>query len=523
MLPARKQSWPVLGVVLATLLGACDSGGITIQLDWPDAEELEPEREQVEEVTLSVLDGTDVAVRIVRALESAEWLDMGGIAPGNDLRFTVELRSSTQRLLGYGRSALVDMRSGGAEPVPLNVRRPFVYVAGGTHVATFDTTRDVSTPAYQGQIDLIGDPVSVAVTPDGADLLVVTRTSQGGALHRISTSDHRTARQEPISLSQEAVDMAVSASGRYVVLAHDGAGGGISIVDLTAPSGADALIFVALGPVQRVAAGVGSGGDERAYALGTTGVLCDQASTTITSISLQDPLAGGLSKTFAGPFEDLAASQYQDGVVVADRCRGTALLIRGETELMSRAIERVPGASAVAMKGTSAWVVGATRSDDPDIGVRLMLVGVDLSSCDEELCSSTRVDLPALDAVAITDQFSGPGDEASRRIVADSMKALEIVMLPDSRHIALTIAGEFVAEERSGGLVPRIAVKSYEYVLVDTAAALFTQRVRTRCEIEVESGPFGVSNWYCGKLPGQDELIGEDYPPLGLAVLYGAR
>lgn len=529
MLPARRQSWLALGAVLATLLGApvaCDSSGVAIELHWPIADDLAPERAQIEEVTLSVLDGTDVAVRIVRALESAEWLDMGGIAPGDDLRFTVELRSPTQRLLGYGRSALVDMRSGESGPVPLNVRRPFVYLAGGTHVAIFDTTQDASTPAYRGQIDVIGDPLAVATTADGAELLVATRTNAGGALHRVSTSDHRTALQQPMELPQEAVDMAVSADGRYAVLAHDCPGGGISVIDLTKPSGPDASTFVDLDPVQRVAVGLGPDGTERAYALERIGTLCeqpDQPSTTITAVPLQAPMAGMLQWSHAGPLEDMAAAPVQGGVVVVDRYNGTAMLVSGSAELESRPIGRVPGASTVAINGNNAWIAGTTPAREPDAGVRLVLVAVDLSSCGDEKCSETRIDLPAIDTVAITDAFSGPGDEVSRRITADAMKALEIIVLPDSRHIALTIEGEFIAEERSGGLLPRIVIKSYEYVLVDTVAASIAQRLRTRCEITVVPGPLSVGDWYCGTLPGQEELTDDDYIPLGLAALYGAK
>src|SRR5690606_6111797 len=152
--------------------------------------------------------------------------------PGDGVHLAVELRAATQRLVGYGRTALsLDVEAGDELAVPVHVRRPFVYMTGGEAVATFDPT-DTTGLGLHRVVDVLPAPVAAITSADGATLLVATLGASGYELYGIATADHQAIVLDPIALPQKPSDMVVSPLGRYLVIGHDGGGGGISVVDL---------------------------------------------------------------------------------------------------------------------------------------------------------------------------------------------------------------------------------------------------------------------------------------------------
>ena len=523
---------PALGLILlaATLVGGvatgCGSGEVTIVFHAPTVAELSPLGQSIAQVVLTRLAPGEPAERIVREITNPDrGVDFGSIDPGKSVQLAVELRSPTQRLVGYGRSAVLDIGPGDRVEVPIHVRRPFVYTAGDdmaitTMDATGDTTGMLPATSYLGSIDVLSGPLALATSPDGTHIVAI---ASDGTLAMLLTSDHLTVDGGTIALGKRPSDVAMSPDGQFVVVGHrddtanGGPPGGVSIVDLSAPP-ASAVLFKQLGNVTRVVMAPpapGGGANALAYALmdgGDAGQDCNaQVTSSIAGLPLVDPPETITMVSAGGLVSDIAVQG--DGQLVA------ALPCTGEIRHMSAdgtpgdVLTMVSRVSALAARPDRLWSVGTLPADETH-GARLILIAVDASG--EELA---HIELPALQERVLTTEFSGPGEEASRQIDADDMAVLDLVSLPGDAYVAVLTSGVFRASSVFPTL-PSLDLRNREYLLIDTATTAIVQRVRTLCDLQVGIGD--VQGWRCTLSTGQAET-GRAFRPLGMTALYGTR
>jgi hypothetical protein len=505
-------------------------GGVEIRFLWPEDSALAPAGEQISEVTLVRSAPGEPVTRTTRRMGNGGQLDMGTIEAGQGLHLAVELRSSTQGLLGYGRaSQLIDLEPGDSIEVSMHVRRPFVYVTGHQDVTTFDPTAVAIGAEYRGTIEVVPDAVVAAPTPDGTTLILGTPAVNGGNLYLVSTSDYGRPILATIGLRQAPVDLAVSPSGRYAVVAHDGASGGVTVVDLQAPDGFHP--FVGLGSVERVVVGAVTPGSpqERAYALINQDFECQSPTgSRVTIVDLDDPRENGPSTPFETPVQDIAASPDLPFAVVANACTGMLERVEPGAATARADLAAVPGVTTVAIMDGRIWSAGSLLPE-PGKGARLLL-----SSMDADGNGAISRELPLFQERAVAPVFSREGEEALRQIDADAIYAVDMAVLPGADAIALITHGSFLASEITARVdinnpdspvytvLPQLEIDNHEYVLIDTATATAVQRWRTACSLTPTwTGVYIlVDEWECWQDP---DFSGDEYLPTSLSALYGTR
>lgn len=511
------------------LAAACSADG-QVELDFllPETEALSPADAQLAEITVVTTVPDEGRRSESRPIERGEPLDLGRIPVGEGIQLAVELRSPTQRLIGYGRGpGPFDVRVGETTRVPVRVRRPFGYVTRPEGIATFDTTLDARSPNYRSSIPLPRAPLVVVPAADGADLIVLTSTGNGSELSLVSTSTHQPSAVPAVALPAGAIEAAVSIDNRFVVIAHDGATGGLSIVDLAAlRAGNAAPVYVDLGSVGGVALTPGLTPDSsgRAFALleraGAVGCPTDASSSTLIAVSLDDPTQIGPTIPFDGPIHDVAGAS--DGrLVIADGCKNRLDVVDPDDDVQRAELAALTRASAVAILDDRVWGIGTEPAAGPSAArVEMVSIGIDGSG-------EKRNTLPALQERMVSPGFSDQGQLAINNLNADEAWVYELAVAPGADQVALLIwsyyHGYEVGEFFGSPIIPEMWVETYEYFLINASDAGVAQRVRTWCELDWDRDAFPViDDWECGQAPDQD-VSRTPYEPRRLAVLYGAR
>ena len=493
-------------------VGCGSSGTVQLELLAPADEALSPLGEQIAEVVLVRSAPGEPTERLIRDVSNgASSVDIGTIEAGDGMSLAVELRAPNQRLVGYGRAPVLDIAVGQSIDVPIFLRRPFVYVAGDTSVTSFDATGDASSADYIGAIETTGAPRSVATSPDGGHLVIITDDNGSFLLSQLSTSDHVTFAGSTAPLGLTPSDLAVSDDGRFAAVGHGGNGGGMSIVDLSA-SGESAVSLAELGNVTGVAIAPQSAGGERAFAIIDGNHDCaGGAASSIIALSLTDT---SQSEMLIAPGEPIS-----DAAVLAD---GSLALALPCTDQLARfdaggaALEPLvlmDHVTTVAVSRDRVWSIGTKPSVD-DAGAEYVLASVIPDNGEEPTMMALgtvqeRVEIGA----------GEPGDQLSRLLSADEAAAFHLVALPGSDYVAALA----LATYDGGGLPPFVSnldLTTWNYMLIDTATGAIVQRVRTQCLLE--TGGIGFDDWECSLLAGQDQSE-RAFIPVGIAALYGAR
>ncbi len=510
------------------LLFACESeGAVEFAFLLPEDAALAPESDNLASVTL-VTYASDAPPRSEtrRIQDRSQPLDIGRIEVADGVSFAFELRSPTLRLLGYGRSANpVDIEPYEVVNVPIMVRRPFVYVTGGTGLATFDATLDQSSPSYRGTIGLPVSPAVSVPTHDGANLAVVAQSGTGSELLLVSTATHQSLEITPVLLASSPTDAAVSPDNQYVVIAHGG-GGGLSIVDLeSARQGESAVDVVPIGAVGAVAIGARAP-VARAVALVNRATSPDCAgapNSSIVVVSLENASQVGSTIDYGGPVHDLAVSADGSMAVLADACNGLLVAVPLAEGGKPSTLTELPAASAVAVIEDRVWGVG-TLPPSGTASRRLSVVSIGLDGTGE-----ITVELPPSQERARSIDFSGQGQSAEQRMDADILMAYDLAVVPGADQIALLTWGYFsgteVGDFLGAPIIPDMELTSHEYMLLNASTGATVHRVRTSCELDWESDPFNppiLDDWECTQAPGQD-VAESTYLPQHISVLYGAR
>lgn len=526
MLAQRAQLTACLVVISLMEMACIGEGAVEVMLQLPDDPELSPTELNIGEITLMTeMPGEPARSQTQQVLDLTSGVDLGRVAVGDGVKLTLSMASPSQRLVGFGRSTPITVDADSTVQVPINVRRPFVYMTGGLNITVFDSTQDQESADYQSAIGVGGSPVLVTPTPDGEDLAVVSLGGSGTTLSLVSTSTHlRRDEIASVPLGPYPTDAAVSPDNRFLVVAHEenpGGEGGLSIVDLTAArTGASRIQFVPLAGVGGVVVS-----DERAFALVSRGTSagCPTTASSVVAVDLETG-ATGPTVAFDHGIHDLAVAADGQTIVVADSCDDALIAIDVDDDASRVPLATLTDASAVAIVGNRVWGVG-TLAPTLLEGARLELVSIPV---DGNMDDMTRVGLPPAEERAKSNSFNEPGQTAQQVMDADTLIAYELAVVPGAGHIALLTRGVFQGEESGdlGGfpIIPQMELRSWEYLLVNAATTSIVQRQRTRCTVEWDSFSLPwLDDWECGALPGQDIVAGQGYEPLRISVLYGAK
>lgn len=515
--------------------GCADEGAVEIALDFPGASRLSPDPARIASVTVvtTLAGGSPASQTQSVAPDSA--LSFGQIPAGVDVDLAVELRSATQRLVGFGR-AQVKVAAGEETPISLAIRKPFVYLPGGDALAALDATIEgqFSGPEV---VPSGGSAIAAAASRDGTELWVISDSGGTQTLSMIATATHQQSATAVIPISGIPVtSLALSVDGRFAVIGHGGDGGGISLVDLAAARGGDAATeFHELGDVGAVAIAPGPNGSPRAYALidraRTPG--CDDSAlpSTVVWMPLADP-SGGESFTYDGAIHDFAVTDAGDVAIVADACRNelrSISLLAPAGDAAADSFLAVDSASAVAIVGTRVWGAGSS----PAAGNRsvIQLASRDLYDNDETHISLAPLEVSVL-SLDIADSEPDGQREVEQRLGADTTALIDLSVLPGADQIAVVTSAIYHESEYYvlvNGFprlfIPEMEVVTREYLLVDAATAAFVQRLRTSCLITTFPPPDEdpvLRSWDCVVPPGAHETVVPFLPTAAVALL-GSR
>jgi len=518
----------VLIAAASMLFAACvGEGAVEVSLQLPEDPDLSPMNLSIGEITLiTTMPDKPVRSESHQVVDPSLGVNLGRVDVGEGIQLTLSMNSPSQRLVGFGRSGIVDVDAEDTVTVPINLRRPFVYMTGGTAITAFDSTQEQGRPSYQSAIMVDGNPVVVVPTPDGEDLAVVAVGGAGASLVLVSTSTHLQ-RQEiaGIPLGPFPTDAAVSPDNRFLVVAHEenpGGTGGLAIIDLAAArAGASRIQFVPLDGVTGVTVAGG-----RAFALlnRATTYGCDQAIMSSIVVVELETGAVGSTVSFAHGIHDMAVAADGRTVVVADACDNGLLRFDVDNGEPTQLLANLQDASAVAIVGDRVWGVG-TQPPNVNSGATLELVFIPIDGGPGD---ETSVKLPPTEERAESDMFDEQGQSAQQVLDADEVMAYELAVVPGSGHVALLTRSRFSGTESGslGGfpIIPSMDMDSWEYLLVEASSATVFQRQRTRCQVSWDSSSLPwLDSWICGSLSSQDVLDNPGYEPLRISVLYGSR
>ncbi len=521
----RTGLWCVLATSL--LVGGCvGEGSVEVRLQLPEEDELSPTQLTISEITLiTSMPDRPTRSETHQVFDPSAGVDLGRVEVGEDVELTLSMSSPSQRLVGFGRSSPIEVTAEGDVAVPINLRRPFVYMTGGLSITAFDSTQDQASADYQSAIGVPGNPIIVVPTPDGADLAVVAVGGNGASLVLVSTSTHvRRDEVAGVPLGPFPTDAAVSPDNRFLVVAHEenpGGQGGLSIIDLEAArAGASRIQFVPLAGVGAVSVANG-----RAFALidRSTVVGCQATASSIVAVDLESG-ASGPTVSFTHGIHDMAVASDGQTVVVADSCDNALVSFNIDDDATRTPLATLTGASSVAIANERVWGVG-TLPPEILFGARLELLSIPIDGNMDEM---TRVALAPTEERAESDMFNEQGQSAQQVLDADELIAYEIAVVPGAGHIALLTRAKFVGVESGnlGGfpIIPSMEMEAWEYLLVNAATTSIVQRQRTRCTVEWDSTSLPwLDQWDCGALAGQDIVPKPGYAPLRISVLYGTR
>jgi hypothetical protein len=501
-------------LVLGSLAWGCgDEGAVRLRVELPVDPKLSPFASgTAATLTLwAVSDGEPPEVLTREYDPTAASAGLGELAIRDGVRLSLEVQSANGRLLGFGRVAEpVSVQAGDEVTVSILLRRPFAYVAGASRLFTMDTTVEPGFP-YRDGIDDVTFPIAVEATADGAELLVVT----GGNLSLVSTSDHLPIGGS-VAVGGGVLDVAASPDSRWGVVLRSG---GIAIVDLDElRGGAAEARNVDLASASAIALDATT-----AYVITDGSQVCTGAPSALLAIGLIGAQPVG-NLALGSTASDVAVDAESGALAVAQPCRGMVVAIASLDDAAPVDLLPVPAPTTVAASRGRIWAMGSS----PGTG-SLVLASIGFGGDD-----MTSVVLPAAEQSARTSDLSEPGQSAEVRITADTIRAIDMAVLPDGQRVALVSYAQYHSDEIDRFLgfspvivFPAIDVQTNEYMLIDARGGGVLQRMRTTCNLTTSASDWGPelidpASWQCGTNPGQD-VSGEAFSPTHVAVLYGDR
>jgi len=497
-------------LLLTALAGCGDDGSVVIQLDLPDAESLDPLDGRVAELTVTAAAGGEQLFSATAPVVVGEPLELGQVPVADQVRFELAGAAASGRVIAFGRSgALVDVRPDARVTVPIRVRRPFAYVAGGDELVVIDATLEPGQD-YLGALPAAATISAAAVTADGAEIVI----AGADGLRLVPTASHLPA-TAAVALPGAPVELAVSDDGAWAVTSHQMPEEGIALIDLAtlrAGSPADAR-FV---PLLRPGAVAIAGGIAWVMLAPLNNLLC-QGASSIAAIPLADPGGGVAPVPLEGVGSELVADPDSGAAFAIRACSDGQVVRLAAPGAAPELAAEVTGATSLAVAGQRLWIMGHVDGE----GAHMSLASRPLAG--GEL---TELELPTLEERALAVELEQTGQGGLIRLTADASSAFDMVVLPDGEHVATLVAAIYFGDpagDAGGGqpIVPGMQMITFEYQLIELATGLSAQRLRTSCELRWDPGAL-LDDFRCALAPGQDQTTAQ-FAPTDLAVIYGAR
>jgi hypothetical protein len=509
----------------------CGTGAVDIVLDVPGDTSLAPAGAAT--VTLVTQRPGEAARAATSVMADDGTFDLGKLPVGNDLSVSVILRSSAQRVVGYGRAAeLINVDPRNPIEVQVPMRRPFAYATGAPNqLAAFDTTVDSSRADFQRKINL--PETNELVAASGGDIFVIDDNGGSTKARRIDGATHQPD-SATIALPAGVRDAAATSNGRWLVV---GFAGGMAIVDLprgtltTAPMG---------GGVDRVTISVTATGELRAVGLAgrATAAACGRASqfVIVTLPVAADAAPSDATVTDAGaPLADIGGDETDTDLVAIDPC-ADALLRYAGGEVGAVKLADVPDPTAVAMMGGQAWALGSVPgvvdtggTADPTDDTTTKAAFLVLIAAAVDGSGAARAELPPVTQVIAG--YNGVTPLAlSRDINATVAMPRDLVAVPPGDQVAILFDADYHAPALYQSdvfgtpteVIPEMTAHTSEYELLNASGGAPSQRVLARCDL-TEDGKGAVDSWRCQPAAGAVAPAVGTFTPGNLAVLYGAR
>ncbi|HTJ40837.1 MAG TPA: hypothetical protein VL463_02040 [Kofleriaceae bacterium] len=513
---ARGGVLIALGLLISW--AGCGTGSVDIVLQMPSKAELAPAGAAT--VTLVAEQPGETPKATTSVISDDGSFDLGKLPVVDGLSLSVVLRSSTQRVVGYGRAlTAVDITARDQLEVDMPVRRPFAYVTGASGgLVALDTTLD-STQKYQSMIGVSGGATIAAAS--GGDVWAIAGS---GHAARVSGSTHAPD-GATVNLASGVNDAIATSDGRWLIGATTS---GFSIAEVA--SGKVTQVNVA-GGVDRVAIGATVAGGVRAVGLigrvspddcktapPTSKIAIVEIGDTIGDANVQDPKV---------PLSDVAGSETSIDLVGADPCNDSLLrlTVGGEISTATK-LASVPAPSAAAMFGDHAWALGSIPGTADSGMVIIDAAHLVLVDAAVDGSGSQRADLPPVRQVTHGYDSGGNDLVLSRDINAGTVSATDLVVVPPGDQIAVVYHAKFWAPELDQGfqvVIPEMTVDTSEYELLSATGGAVVQRMLANCGLVYDGIGAAVPIWMCGPAPGAAAPIGGAFTPGNLAVLYGGR
>ncbi|ACY18077.1 hypothetical protein [Haliangium ochraceum] len=527
--------------MLGWLLTGCQGDGVQLDLQFPEDEQIAPAFSDIAEVSLVYWEPGRPTRRVSKVLDGELGREeLASLPSGSLLRLAVELRNSNQRLVGFGRTANPIRIDGGTGRIPIEVRRPFVYLGELDGIAALDAGDDAQSSVLDEVITTQGAVQTAVPSYDGTTLALVRVNQQNGRYELLlyDTATHAPVPGfAPVLLRGAATDLALSGKGRYAIVGHgpDSAGftGGVSIIDLAKAGAGDltASRTVQLGAVGRLA--VAAERDDIVFALVNrlSGFDCEGAPDSfVAEVSLVDASATPRTQPLGSSVQDVAASDNGDLLMVADTC-GDALwrvpwpLPAGEEPLnVIKTVSEVRDVSTVAIWNDTVWTIDSREPpfyrDDEGESV-LTLVSMDLDGNKIQ-----TIPLPPLELELVSASFDDPNQSIAMTALADGVYAFDLAVAPGAGSIAVLVEGTYRTDALSSGpqlLMPPLNIQTIEYLLVDMPTLGLVQHEVSRCSIVALQSGGVFPDLRCGDaVPSTTNTLLTDGPQ-GISILFGSR
>lgn len=422
----------------------------------------------------------------------------GEATVGTPVTIGVELHDNTNRIVGFGKNGTPVTPDGSDQSVRLDVRKPFVYIAGSGPIATIDSTRDPSDGKYQGKLAASG---ALAIPIDGTEIAVIS----GSSLQRVTTSDHQPT-GNAIDIRMAMLDAAQVPGKRQVVVAAQST---VVLVDIDAGTLTNLPIS---GKPDRVTVG----GNGIAYVLvGRVPPATGNGTCSGSSTVLAVPLDGSATSTVVSgqAIADIAAAGA--GVYGVNPCQGKVSRLDGGDPALSM---NLSGASSVAIEGVRIWAVGSSASVTD--GASLILASAQLDGSDKQSVTlAPKTEIMTWDG--------DPDHEFTIDLHADTQVSVDLAVLPGGQTAAMIARMDSNRAPRVDNLgdevIPMMAATVYDLVLVDTKSGA-QRRIRDSCTLTVpNNNQAEFQKWSCGPVPSDETPAGGTSVPTAISALYGGR
>jgi hypothetical protein len=491
------------------LLASCSSGTLTLNLDVPAMDSLNPmstpEVGRLSSFRLRRADGSPVAES---RFFPGEALDLGHIPAGPPTDFDLEGLSESGQILAYGTMSHVAVSANSDVSVTVEVRKPIGYVSGGAQVLVRDTTKTDTGVAAPGTLGGASGASAVISTHDGTHVLVAV----GMQIKALTTIDHKDsgitlALTEPARrLVLDRSDKVLAVLGAQSVTLYD-IGGWLS-------GTATEIMGVSANLANAVSADFTLDGAQLLVVTGAPGCSGGCQLHALDAHAASDQGAIGLPEYAA----DIAVEQASGGVVVALPGRGqlTWLDNGGQPTMMQAA---TPRAQIVLSNGAA--LVGFGNGDtrnDPNAKASAVVV------LPNQPPRKTDLAMPDLIASFSSDPTSP--NQANAKITTAQFVINRAAMTPDAARALLWVTanydGRFNVSSSLGTLCSGRAQSRDEYVmLIDlasgkTISAETTQENLAMCALDC--GILGTLS-----CTGTAQLPAQQFTPTGITVLFGGK